>query len=149
MADVPKKHKGALNELLACAWLLQEGYEVFRNLSAHGLVDLVAIRDGAIIKIDVKAGAYGVGGREVIKPLYEEQIAEGIIALYVFPDGKCRIEWTAPGFVEDRLCRCGTMFSPTRYSHLYCSVACQPSIYVKKGRLRRRGKYKKSVYLNA
>ena len=28
-----KKHKGAHSELIACAYLLHEGYEVFRNVS--------------------------------------------------------------------------------------------------------------------
>lgn len=37
-----KKHKGSLAELLACAWLLRQGYEVFRNVSQHGVADLIA-----------------------------------------------------------------------------------------------------------
>jgi hypothetical protein len=40
------KHKGARSELVACAWLLCQGYEVFRNVSQHGLMDIIAIKDG-------------------------------------------------------------------------------------------------------
>ena len=36
------KHTETHNELLAAAWLLRQGYEVFRNVSANGLIDLVA-----------------------------------------------------------------------------------------------------------
>ncbi|HEY5411108.1 MAG TPA: hypothetical protein VIJ94_10325 [Caulobacteraceae bacterium] len=43
---IPVKHKGAVSELLATAWLLDRGYEVFRNVSQHGPADLVGWRPG-------------------------------------------------------------------------------------------------------
>jgi len=51
-----KKHRGALAEIKAVAFLLERGYEVFRNVSAHGPADLVAYDpvDGRILLIDVK-----------------------------------------------------------------------------------------------
>lgn len=36
-----KKHKGAASELIATVWLLKKGYEVFRNVSSHGTVDII------------------------------------------------------------------------------------------------------------
>ena len=42
------KHKGSLAELLACAWLLKQGYEVFRNVSQHGVADLIAWRENGL-----------------------------------------------------------------------------------------------------
>ena len=49
------KNKGAYCELLASAWLLNQGYEVYRNVSQHGAADLVAIApDEVVLKIDVK-----------------------------------------------------------------------------------------------
>jgi len=48
------KHKGAHCELVATAWLLKEGYEVFRNVSQHGIIDVVAMKDGLLHKFDVK-----------------------------------------------------------------------------------------------
>lgn len=36
------KHKGALNELKAHARLLEQGFEVFANVSPHGDTDLIA-----------------------------------------------------------------------------------------------------------
>jgi len=47
---------GAQSELIAAAWLMAMGYEVFRNLSPSGPVDLIAWKPGEDIKhlIDVK-----------------------------------------------------------------------------------------------
>lgn len=57
---VHKKHRGALSELQACSFLIKEGYEVFRNVSPHGLVDLIARNPTTkeLILIDVKTGSY-------------------------------------------------------------------------------------------
>jgi Holliday junction resolvase-like predicted endonuclease len=55
------KHVGARSELLACAWLLAEGYEVFRNVSSHGHVDIIALKDGKTFYFDVKT--LKVGGK--------------------------------------------------------------------------------------
>ena len=52
-----KKHKGAVAELKATAWLLQQGYEVFRNVSPYGPYDIIAIKDDIIEKIDVKTAS--------------------------------------------------------------------------------------------
>jgi len=51
-----KKHKGALAELKASSWLLSKGFEVFRNVSPHGPVDIVALnpKTKETILIDVK-----------------------------------------------------------------------------------------------
>ena len=48
------KHRGCINELRATAWLIGLGYEVCRNVSQHGPVDLVAIRGDEVILVDVK-----------------------------------------------------------------------------------------------
>lgn len=54
--NVPRKHKGALSELRASAWLLEQGYEVFRNVSAHGPIDIIARHPetGELLLLDVK-----------------------------------------------------------------------------------------------
>lgn len=48
------KHRGALSELRACVWLLEQGYEVFRNVSDCGPIDLMAVKGTEAIRIDVK-----------------------------------------------------------------------------------------------
>jgi Holliday junction resolvase len=80
------KHRGAISELIACAWLLEQGYEVFRNVSACGLADLVAFKDGATLLIDVKTA--NKGARVPLKP---EQFAAGVVAIYVKTDGDCEL----------------------------------------------------------
>jgi hypothetical protein len=83
-----RKHRGVRSELLACAWLLGEGYEVFRNISPHGTVDLVATKGGRTVLLDVKSVADN--GNGTIASLTPAQRAAGVIVLLVWPDGRCR-----------------------------------------------------------
>ena len=75
---VMKKHRGALSELRACAWLLEQGYEVFRNVSDRGCIDVVALKDGETFYFDVKGSPNGIETR-----LTPEQDRAGILPLYV------------------------------------------------------------------
>lgn len=54
--DIAKKHRGSRAELLASAWLLGQGFEVFWSIAQHGLADLIAFdpRTGSYIPADVK-----------------------------------------------------------------------------------------------
>lgn len=45
---------GDINELKAVTWLLEQGYEVFRNVGCTGPIDLVAVKPGEVLMIDVK-----------------------------------------------------------------------------------------------
>jgi hypothetical protein len=56
--------KGALHETLACAWFMSQGYEVFRNVSPHGPVDMIAMRGNEIIKVDVKTASISRKSKE-------------------------------------------------------------------------------------
>lgn len=73
------KHRGAHAELKAAAWLLEQGFDVFRNVSPHGDTDLVAIKDGVVRRFDVKATQQG--GSPI----------EGVEYLAMLPDGSFRI----------------------------------------------------------
>lgn len=86
-----RKHQGALAEIIAAAWLLKEGYEVFRNVSSHGLIDIVAIRADEILRLDVKTIKVG----ETRPRLSQDQIDRGVKLLIVDPKtGVCRIEYS-------------------------------------------------------
>lgn len=90
-----QKHRGSHSELLAAAWLLSWGYDVFRNVSMHGEADLVAFDPitRETILIDVTTGS-----------VYEKQDGETTIGwsrdklhskrddvrvLVVMPSGEC------------------------------------------------------------
>jgi hypothetical protein len=89
VARAPRKHLGAHSELVACAFLLREGYEVFRNISSCGLADLVAWKAatsserGELWLIDVKSGS---GGAVRLTP---EQRRVGVIPLCVDENDHC------------------------------------------------------------
>ena len=56
------KHKGAFAELKAVTWLLEQNYEVFRAVSPHGDVDLIALdpETKETFLFDVTTGKYYV-----------------------------------------------------------------------------------------
>lgn len=87
-----KKHKGALAELIACKYLLEQGYEVFRNVSAHGLADLIGWKPDKLqtVSFDVKTIDKYVDkeGKTVYYPrkLSDEQRQLGVQLLTVNPD---------------------------------------------------------------
>jgi hypothetical protein len=66
---------------------MDQGYDVFRNVSAAGLVDLVAIRGDEVLKLDVKHSRVGqrtgAGGKGCNA---KEQTKLGIKWLYVLGD---------------------------------------------------------------
>lgn len=52
-SNIPTTITGAMCELIASAWLLKNGYEVFKNVSPTGKADLIALKNGNTILIDV------------------------------------------------------------------------------------------------
>lgn len=81
-----RKHLAAHSELVACAFLLRDGFEVFRNISDRGQADLVAWKDGKLWPVDVKSGS---GGAARLKP---EQRRAGVVSLCVDEDGHCTFD---------------------------------------------------------
>lgn len=101
MTSLHDSHKGAWAELQAASWLLRQGYEVCRNVSQCGPVDLVAIRrDGKMFLIDVKTQkplVYGSGATK-LTPLQQEM---GVRLLFVSPRGICI--WATDLFSESEI----------------------------------------------
>ncbi len=86
MQQLDQKHQGALGEHIACAWLLAQGYETFRNVSQHGIADLVAWKPGEKpILIDVKTTARLKGSASKYRRPTEAQRKAGIRVLTVDP----------------------------------------------------------------
>jgi hypothetical protein len=117
--ETKRKHRGARAELIACAWLLSNGYEVFRNISPHGECDIIGKKGVRIELFDVKS-------REVssLARLKEEQIAAGVKLLFVSPDGSCRIIETTPAR-QKQCVECGKDIRSRYPSQRYCGIDCR------------------------
>lgn len=86
------QQKGTMAELLACQWLMQNGYEAFRNVCPVGPVDVIAFDKitEEIILIDVKTASkrknssgdivWNAGSSKT-----PEQIKIGVEFLYYIP----------------------------------------------------------------
>jgi hypothetical protein len=92
--ELGRKHQGDRTELLALGWLMDRGFEVFRNISSRGPIDLVAMKGAEIYKFDVKK-CYRYP--KTFPPLTAEQRARGVQILAVYDDGHCEIVMTSKG----------------------------------------------------
>ena len=93
-----KAHLGARSELVACAWLMAQGYAVFRNVCPTGPVDIIAMSSsGRIIKIDVKtATAEEERHKRATYRLKRKQELAGISMITVFHNGHCELASSKP-----------------------------------------------------
>ncbi len=91
---------GAWAEIIACGWLMELGYHVFRNLSPKGPIDVVGVKFGnnMITKIhffDVKLMSVERNSdnqRISIKggfSLTPAQVSVGVRQIYITRDGVC------------------------------------------------------------
>ena len=89
-----RKHRGAASQLTAMAWLLEQGYEVFPNCSAHGPVDIIGRKDGFISLFDVKTRDPNLQPkryRNGAQSLSAEQLEQNVKLLLVDRGGTCTI----------------------------------------------------------
>lgn len=121
-SEIDRKHMGAYGELVACAWLLSRGYEVYRNVSAHGRIDVVAMKGGEILKLNIRTMNSGHQGK-----LPESDIKNGILPLFVDKQGNCFIEFKPKILYtgEKRNCAsCNKEFIAYRSNKTYCNHVC-------------------------
>lgn len=85
MNKIKKLDLGAISELKASSWLIEQGYEVYRNVSSTGNFDLVAIKGSELIKIDVTLSRSGL---YVSRKKHEKAKLNGGDVLYVIDDGR-------------------------------------------------------------
>jgi hypothetical protein len=112
---IHRKHKGARNELAAIVWLLDQGYEVFRNVSAHGSIDVIAVKDGEVTRIDVKGNPALFGTAE--------QVALKVKFLALFGT---EYELYDPQLPPLKQCKvCGKTLP---YAGQTCSIACAVAV---------------------
>jgi hypothetical protein len=126
--EIDRKHKGPRNELLACVWLLNRGYEVFRNVSNHGLIDVVALKGSEVLLLDVKVSQQRADGSLYKIRITDNQKAMGVKPIYVLPTGDCIIDFEPPTLAELHAGRpcvgCNGIFAPSNTRQQFCSLEC-------------------------
>lgn len=135
--------KGAIAELTACNWLLNQGYEVFRNLTPTGWIDIIAWKANEDpIFIDV-AMCSNKDGRILDPKAWHAKrgVHYNINFIYVFADGTCRWRHDVVKTIENPVkkhCEAcnGEMYVKGNAIKKYCSLACY------KGAVKKRGKAK-------
>lgn len=117
---------GAVAELKACAWLLKNGYEVFRNVSATGKADLVAYKDDELILIDVTTGRFKRDGITHAEYFSKEKKAyeNNIKVLYVYND-YCIFSDGDAKTLQLKCVICNNLFSTNRKRQKTCSYGCR------------------------
>lgn len=130
MTNISTNITGAKCELVACAWLLELGYQVFRNVAPSGNIDLVAIRDNEVIYIDVAKVPYLKSKDDSIvygraKTKEERAKRNGIKVLYV--DGN-NCFFMSDDFGIERTCSvCLKKFIGNLSNTTYCKKECRDS----------------------
>ena len=66
--NVPSGTVGAISELIVSADLLSKGYEVFRALSQNCSCDLAILRNGKLLRIEVRTGYKDLISGKVLTP---------------------------------------------------------------------------------
>lgn len=135
--------KGAHGEMVACAWLLARGYDVFRNVSPHGPVDLIAMKGGKTEYFEVKHAKYAGDGSITFPRVPVDRKSIDLQFLCVFDDGHCELAPTGR-FKDDmrrKPCRtCGKRFDAGYYGkRIYCSEPCKPNVQKLKKEAERAG----------
>lgn len=92
-----KNRTGDWSEHKAVTWLWEQGWEVFKNCGKTGSVDLIALKDGELRKIDVKTLTRRSDGELVFRTSGHDKILEnGIVLLWVSKEG--RVGWNRDYF---------------------------------------------------
>jgi len=93
--------KGDLAEILAVAWLWEQGYEVFRNVGCTGKADLVIIDPekgyDELIAVDVKCVSYAKQQDGGYQPTANKPSAKNVERLLVDTDSN-KVSWLLGDF---------------------------------------------------
>lgn len=122
--EINRKHIGAKTELEACAWLLAQGYEVFRNVSPFGLGDLIVWKNGTSILIDVKTGSY--------IPLATEEQLKYKVKFLIKNDNSEFI--LVDSFISKKIKQCSFCLADFNVNHRrqkFCSASCRHKHWLK------------------
>lgn len=129
---INKKHKGAYSELRAILWFLKNGYEVYRNVSSHGICDMIVTKDNELIKVDVKTAQKSPHSGELYcSARNEQQKKQDVQILMVYLDDDV-IKWQERQdifYQETRKCKnCDKdirIDKKVRRNKVYCGSICR------------------------
>lgn len=88
----PHLADGAWGEAVATAWLIEQGFHVFKNVAGKGPIDLVGVLDGQAHYFDVKTLQTEGMGMKGGGQLTARQVMMGVRLLYVTSLGICGFE---------------------------------------------------------
>jgi len=129
MSELKPKHRGAATELRAVLWLLDKGYEVFRNVSQHGAIDLIAVRNSETLLLDVRTA---VTNQPQWQPKASPEQTELGVKFLISTDGNFAIVEPRPPEPPKVCARhgCGkTITNPRRVTQRFCSSRCHDIEY--------------------
>jgi len=120
--------KGAVAEYVASNWLLTQGYEVFKNITPSGKIDIIAVKSNEMHLIDV-ALCLKSKGKDKYSDNKKRAAVEGahlgIKILCVLDTGEC--VWREELFKQKPSIECDeckSLFTPIR-NELTCSDSCR------------------------
>jgi Holliday junction resolvase-like predicted endonuclease len=132
--EIEERMIGARNEMLATVWLLNQGYQVFRNVSAHGPIDIIGLKNGKFEHFDVKMAYTHKSRQAASRPrIKQEQKELNVKILRVYDNGICDIDENPPligdpariALFGSRNCtRCGEAFEATHHRQTRCAKDC-------------------------
>ena len=128
-----QKHKGAASELLALIWLLKQDYEVYRNVSQHGICDMIAVKGEELIKIDVKSCGYLPLGKTACAGPTIKQTENNIKILSVDLKNEVIKGWFEEKPLLEIICEiCCEPFKTTKVNQRFCKKQCKINGYQKR-----------------
>lgn len=95
--EVSPATKGAISEHIATAWLLKQGYDVFRNVSPNGRADLLAVDwvNDKTVRVDVKSRGFSPNGKgeRASADRGKFELNKGFDIRYLIVDDEGACEW--------------------------------------------------------
>lgn len=88
---------GGISELLVCADLLRQGYDVYRSVTANGECDVIAMRAGFMCRVEVKTGRRTARGETRYKLRANQTGLYDVLAVVFLQE--CKIDYS-PGIAE-------------------------------------------------
>jgi Holliday junction resolvase-like predicted endonuclease len=115
--------KGAIAEIRAAIWLVEQGFDVYRNVMPNGVFDLIAIRGDEILKVDVTTI---LCNNAVHRKKQAKVRPHGGNVLYAKDDGFVwDYELSSYELYKKNCVECGCSFETTKSTHTVCGYKCR------------------------